>query len=295
MNDLSNWNNLRVFLTIAEAGSITQASAKLGTTQSTLSRRLMQLETDLGVELLIRDNRNFGLTDAGQRVVDAARRMRNEAVAVTTTTTHTSPKAASAVISAPSTLINIWLINEMRGFLDKRPNHSIDFIHTDEAAQPAGCDADVLVRFCGERHPDPRNTFLGDVHVNFYASRDYLRDRGNPASRRALSSHLGIGIAHECRFAVEVDQALRGSDLRLRVHDVDGALAAATSGWGIAPIYSFVGDAHPDLIRVLDDESTIIRPLWIRTHEDRLADPYLEQIAHHIASGFSRIGRAASR
>ncbi len=66
---------LRSFLAVADAGSITEAADRVSISQSALSRRLQQLETDLGAELLVRGRHGVELTDLGRQAADQLRRI----------------------------------------------------------------------------------------------------------------------------------------------------------------------------------------------------------------------------
>jgi len=67
-----NWDDVRVFLAMAQAGTTTDAADRLGINQSTVSRRLKQLETDAGAALFERRSRGLVLTEAGREMLEHA-------------------------------------------------------------------------------------------------------------------------------------------------------------------------------------------------------------------------------
>lgn len=69
--DRQDLNDMLAFIAVAEARSFTKAAAKLGTSQSTLSHTIKQLESRLGLRLLTRTTRNVSPTDAGERLLNA--------------------------------------------------------------------------------------------------------------------------------------------------------------------------------------------------------------------------------
>src|SRR5262245_48886040 len=79
----SEWSDLKILLAVAETGSLTQAAARLGTTQPTVTRRVDELEGRLGVELVHRDSTGVTLTETGRVVADHAAAIQRAVMAIT--------------------------------------------------------------------------------------------------------------------------------------------------------------------------------------------------------------------
>jgi len=187
-------NALVLFLDVVDAGSMTEAAKRTGVPKSTISRKLRQLEEDLGVRLLQRTSRQLGMTDAGRRLAEHARRV-VEAVEVARRDVRAISDAPRGTLRVTTsvTLGERVLLPVLIGFADAHPRIRLELLLDPGRMDLVAEEIDVAIRI-GE--PDPRSPLIARrlVETALYpcASPAYLAERGTPASFDALREHDGV-------------------------------------------------------------------------------------------------------
>ena len=254
-------SRLRVFVSVAEAGSFTAAAERLGMTKSAVSQGLASLERELGVQLVQRSTRRLAITQAGDafltdcrallvhagQVVERARGRQGELSGLLRLTS--SIEAASLV--AP-------VIVE---YAARHPLMRVDYIATDELVDLVRDNIDVALRVTGSGDSSLRAAALAEMAVWCVASPAYLSARGAPRRVEDLAEHEWISFSRlpspwtlRCRVGRrEVTVRLRG---RLSSSMSSGCRALALSGAGItgAPDFTLLADVEAGrLVRLFPD------------------------------------------
>jgi len=187
-------NALVLFLDVVDAGSMTEAARRTGVPKSTISRKLRQLEEDLGVRLMQRTSRQLGLTDAGRRLEEHARHVAEtiEAARRDVRATSDAPRGTLRVTTSV-TLGERVLLPVLVAFADAHPRIRLELLLDPGRVDLVAKEIDVAIRV-GD--PDPRSPLIARrlVETALYpcASPAYLAERGAPASIDALREHDGI-------------------------------------------------------------------------------------------------------
>ncbi len=239
-----DWDKLRVFHAVAEAGSFTHASDTLNLSQSAVSRQISALEEALGVSLFHRHARGLILTEQGdllyKTVHDVFAKLNNVESLLTET-----KENAEGVLRVTTTVAfgSVWLTSRLKEFIHTYPDIDVTLRLDDQELDLAMREADVAIRFNEPKQPDLIQRHLGALRANLYASPEYLKERGLPRSLEDLKSHdvvlFGEGVMPTAtvHWLAEVlhknNVAPRAA---LRVNNLYGIYRAVKAGIGIGAL-----------------------------------------------------------
>ena len=239
MQDL---NDLYYFAMVVEHGGFAAAERALGIPKSRLSRRISQLETDLGVRLLQRSTRRFAVTDVGMSVYRHAQTMLTEAQAAREVVDRLSAEPRGVVrVSVPVALAQQQLPKLLPKFLDQYPkvrlqlhigNRRVDLINE-------GFDVALRVRARLDDDGSLVMRSFGQIQEMLVASPKYLDRAGRPKDPVDLASHLTLSIhedeAHQRWELHGPGGEVRRVDLQPRVAGFDFPLlqSMVKDGFGI--------------------------------------------------------------
>jgi len=259
------WDDARIFLAVAESGTLTRAARRLGLSQPTVGRRLAALEDDLRTRLFDRTGQRLLLTRDGEAVLEPARRMALEAVSMERRAAGRDAALSGTLrLSLTEGLGANWLPERLLAFRRRHPGIVVELALDNNALNLSRREADVALRLvspAGRGTPAQDSLLirrLGRLTLGLYASAAYLAERGAPASLDDLGAHdvvtadAAMALPHLAWFA---DAARRGRTA-LRTDSLPAHLAAARAGWGIALLAKPLGDAAPELHRVLPQAPT---------------------------------------
>jgi DNA-binding transcriptional LysR family regulator len=257
-----DWDKIRIFYTVAEAGSFTRAGDDLGLSQSAVSRQISALERELRAPLFHRHARGLILTEQGDLLFRAARdmRMRLETTRARLTDTSERPSGDLKVTTTVG-LGSLWLTQRISEFLDLYPDVRVELILTNEELDLAMREADVAIRLRQPTQPDLIQRRLFTVHFHAYASNDYIKRFGEPKSLEDLDNHriLSFGGDQPSYLLAVHWLATAGRDIRsprphhFIVNDITALKAAVETGVGIAVLPDYTVDSNKLLTQVLRD------------------------------------------
>jgi DNA-binding transcriptional LysR family regulator len=259
-----DWDKLRVFHAVAEAGSFTHAGESLNLSQSAVSRQISALEESLSVPLFHRHARGLILTEQGELLFRTAREVFAKLAMAEGLISESKDRPKGPLkITTTVAFGSIWLTPRIRDFLDLYPEIQVSLVVDDSELDLSMREADVAIRMSPPRQPDLIQRHLVSVQVHIYASADYLQKHGTPQRPEDLEEHRVIVYGEDARPPVPgVNWLLEvgvksGQDRRpiLTVNNTYGMLRAIMSGLGIAALPDFVANEHSGLVRVLPEVS----------------------------------------
>ena len=184
-----DWDKIRIFYTVAEAGSFTRAGDDLNLSQSAVSRQISALERELKAPLFHRHARGLILTEQGDLLFRAARDMRMRLETTRARLVETSERPSGDLkVTATVGLGSIWLAQRIGEFLDLYPDVRVELILTNEELDLAMREADVAIRLRRPAQPDLIQRRLFTVHFHAFASKDYIKRFGEPKSLRTSTT-----------------------------------------------------------------------------------------------------------
>jgi DNA-binding transcriptional LysR family regulator len=260
MKSRMDWDKLRVFHAVADAGSFTHAGDTLSLSQSAVSRQVHALEESLGVMLFHRHARGLILTEQGEllyrSVHDVFHQLAmTEAVLTDSKERPEGPLRITTTVAFGST----WLTRVIKRFIDDYPGIEVSLILADTDLDITMREADCAIRFAMPTRGDLIQRHLRTVRSRLYASPDYLRSHGMPKSLEDLDGHLivfgddGPVPTPSINWPLALQVQDHGLRPVLKVNNIYGIYRAVVSGLGIASLPSYMARLSPELVHVLPD------------------------------------------
>lgn len=261
-----DWDRVRVFYGVAEAGSFTRAADSLGLSQSAISRQIGALEEDLGAPLFHRHARGLVLTEQGEILLETAQDIATRMAAVESKLAETKETPGGHLrINTTVGFGTVWLTNHLREFLDLYPEITVSLLVFDTELDLSMREADVAIRLHPPRQPDLVRRRLMTAHTHLYASPEYLEGAPALATPDDLDGHRLIVYGAETApppvpslnwvLIAGRESADRRPPRRatLKINNVYGMLRAAERGLGVASLPDYLCSASRRLARVLPE------------------------------------------
>ena len=255
-----DWNKLKIFYTVAEAGSFTSATVVLNISQSAISRQIQSLEEDLNVKLFERHARGLTLTENGEYVYKTAREVISKLKEVETSlgdkkNKPTGKLTVSTVVSFGTT----WLTPRIQEFMQLNSEIEIELIFDDKELDLSTRQADIGIFM---RRPKQLNYIqkkLININYHIYGSAKYLEKHGYPKTVRDLDKHKFISFGRGAPSPVyNPDWALKlgmkdnkKRKTVMKVNSVYGLLLAVQSGVGLAALPDYLTVKQPNIVKIL--------------------------------------------
>ena len=254
-----DWDKLRIFHSVADAGSFTHAADQLNLSQSAISRQVSALESDLGVPLFSRHARGLILTEQGEMLYRTAHQVHMQLESVTTrlSDSRDRPHGDLKITTTPGLGIS-WLTPRIKEFMELYPEINIQIIVKDEELDLSMREADVAIRLRQPVQPDLIQRRLFTVHFHAYASASYLKEHGAPTDIRELDNHKILSFGTPApSYLRDVNWLLtvgrdEGEPRRsgLRINSIHALKRAVQAGAGIAVLPDYLIDASSGLVRI---------------------------------------------
>jgi DNA-binding transcriptional LysR family regulator len=272
------WSDLRYFLAVAEHGSTLAASRALKTSQSTVQRRLAELERNLGRALVSRHTTGYQLTEFGQEMLPYAREVERAVLAFEQQKEiHERGETGVIRLTCPEPILaRIRQSRILDRFHEKHPGLKVEFAMSDKYLDIAKGDADVALRSGDTDDGALVGKKIADSLWAIYASRSYIQQNGKPESVADLRKHALIGFDESMakhRLSLWLEEVAPGANYAARVNSVLGLVAAAKSDAGVAALPTALGDAEAGLVQVIPPVPELARSWRLLTHPDLRKTP----------------------
>ena len=255
-----DWDKLRVFHTVAEAGSFTHAGESLGLSQSAVSRQISSLEASLKIALFHRHARGLILTEQGEILYQTVHDVFSKLSMVEAQITESRIRPEGLLkVTTTVAFGSVWLTPRMTGFMEKYPGVRMSFLLDDEEVDLSMRAADVAIRFNKPRQPDLIQRQLARLHYNIYASEAYLKKYGTPKEPKDLSKHKLIVYGENAKVPVEGMNWLLSIETSVpripvfAINNIYGIYRAISSGFGIGALPSYFSSVASDLVHILPE------------------------------------------
>jgi DNA-binding transcriptional LysR family regulator len=268
-----DWSDLRYFLAVAREGSTLAAARTLRVNQSTVHRRVVELEKCLGCSLVERHPNGYRLTEYGKELQPYAESVEEAASALRRHAATFDKGMRGAVRLTCSTAIAYRLTRA--GLLDKfhnrYPGIKVELLMTESVLNLSQGEADVAIRGGDSREEALVGKKIADVPWAVYASRSYVERNGRPRSPEDIKNHCIIEFIGELT-ALAAARWLPSKAPQARISgqasNVPSVLLAVKSGAGLAPLPAPLADLDQDLVRVIGPIPDFNYPIYLFTHRD---------------------------
>lgn len=257
-----DWDKLRVFHAVADAGSLTHAGDQLRLSQSAISRQIRGLEESLGATLFHRHARGLLLTEQGELLYGATWEMTKRLTQAAAQIKDSKEEVFGDLrVTTTAGFGTSWLVQRLPSLFKSHPDLSVKLILTEDTLDLGMREADVAIRFGEPTQADVIRRPLMEVKMRLYASRDYMLEWGAPENeaelikRRLISFSPDAPQPEESRVWVSSKfSAERRSHLTMNSYF--GVLKAAVAGLGVAALPDYVTRGYPDLVNILPDDTS---------------------------------------
>jgi len=256
-----DWDKLRVFHAVAEAGSFTHAGETLNLSQSAVSRQISALEEALQVPLFHRHARGLILTEQGESLNRTVREVFAKLAMTEALLTESKERPAGRLkVTTTVGFGSTWLAPRLHGFLDMYPDVTMTLLLDDTDLDLAMREADVAIRMHPPKQPDLVQRHLMQIHWLVLAHPDYLKKHGTPTRPEELDNHKIVLFGDYRPPVADIDwlaEAGRraGQPRRavLEVNSLHAMALAIRSGMGIGVLPDWMTDDIDGLTRLLPD------------------------------------------
>jgi DNA-binding transcriptional LysR family regulator len=271
---LRDWADIRLFLAILDRGSLVAAAEHMELTQPTVGRRLTAMEERFGTPLFVRAGRRMQLTDAGRAILDSARRMEREMLAIERSLDVQSTSLCGDVtISATEGTGTEWLTPVLLDFHAQYPDIVLHVLIEGRAVDLIRREADIALRLGQPAQPDLIARRLLTVGFGLYASEVYLRRAAPLRSLEDLHAHQmvalqGNGTALNSPLFLPASAQVLPGKLVYLTNSPTAQLSAVQAGFGIGILSHRWASVAGRLTHVLPDYTAAALDLWLVTHEE---------------------------
>lgn len=264
-----NWEDLRIFMAVASAGTLSGAARVLSVDQATVSRRLAALELALGARLLDRLPREARLTALGKAVLVEVATMEERALAIERIALSATSEAHTRVtLSAPPILARHLLAPHVNTLSQRLARVQLTVFSESHFVSLAKVEADVAMRLSpGDMDTDIVKK-IGQMQFALYATADYPNRTDDANWEFVGYTERQTDFEHKQWLY----RTIAGRRVACEVTDLSNQYEAACSGIGVAGLPCFLADADPRLVRLETRQPMLELGIWLAIHPDRRND-----------------------
>ena len=269
-----DWDKLRVFHAVADAGSLTHAGDNIHLSQSAVSRQIRALEESLNTILFHRHARGLILTEPGELLFDATKSMSKRLEAASARIRDSEDEVFGELrVTTTMGFGSLWLAPRLSTLFLEYPDLNIDLMLGERVLDLPMREADVAIRMKEPSQADLVRKRLMSVQLCLYANKTYVQKNKVPKTLSELRTHRVIfqNVSSEQVAAGEtLVKELLSYDLKkvLTVNNYFGVLQAVRFGLGIGVLPDYVAIDNPELVRILPEVASNVVPIFLAYPEE---------------------------
>jgi len=269
-----DWDKLRIFHAVADAGSLTHAGEVLHLSQSAVSRQIRSLEDSLNVTLFHRHARGLILTEQGELLFDATQAMVKRLDAAAARIRDSEDEVFGELrVTTTTGFGTLWLAPRLPALYKKFPSLKIDLMLEERVLDLPMREADVAIRMKEPSQADLIRRRLMNIRMRLYATPEYIAESGIPEIMADFAQHRLI-----CQHATTAQvaagallvQQLMAYDIpsMLTVNNYFGVLQGVLNHLGVGILPDYLTEDFPNLVRVLPDVESSEVPVFLAYPEE---------------------------
>ncbi|ACB79725.1 transcriptional regulator, LysR family [Methylorubrum populi BJ001] len=268
-----DWNDLTFFLELARHGRLMPAARRLKVDNTTVSRRIAELERGLDTKLFQRCSDGFLLTEAGHKLFVIAEIIEQKMLSVPEALglSDGGEPAGRVRVASMEGIAAFYLSARFAEFAAAMPGIVVELVTERHLINLTKREADISVSFVPPQGPRLKVRRVGAFRLALFASDRYLALRGRPETRADLQDHDFVDYVDDL-VAIEpvhwLLEVLRPSNVVFRSTSMAAQQTAVAAGAGLALLPLFSAKTNPALVPVLPEEIVVRRELYLAVHED---------------------------
>ena len=257
-----DWDKLRIFHAVAEAGSFTHAGERLNLSQSAVSRQISALENSLRVPLFHRHARGLKLTEQGEFLYRTAHDVFAKLAMAEAQITESKERPMGPLkITTTVAFGSVWLTSRIKKFVNLYPDIDVSVVLADTELDLSMREADAAIRLEPPSQPDLIQKHLMKMRYHVYAAPEYLEERGTPLAPSDLDDHSLIVYGEDAsppianlNWLLEAGAKI-GHKRRptLQVNSIYGIFRAVQSGLGIGALPDYMSREVGNMVEILPE------------------------------------------
>lgn len=282
-----DWDDMRVFLAVARAESLSGAGRVLKIDPATVGRRVARLEEAVAARLFAKGPQGYALTEEGLRLLAHAERAEAAMEGAAEAVTGGSGLTGQIRLGAPDGCANYLLPQVLAAICDANPGLEVQIVALPRVFNLSRREADMAIGVSRPEAGRLRVQKLTDYRLHFAASRDWLAARGSVGSLAELRRQRIVGYIPDMIFDKELDylSGLGFGSVALASNSVSVQLNWLRAGAGVGIVHDFALPSAPELVKVIPEEVSLVRAFWLIRHEGDGRAERLSRFAEVLAAG----------
>lgn len=283
-----DWDDLRIFLAVARAESLSGAGRGLKCDAATVGRRVGRLEEAMGAQLFVKSPQGYALTEAGARLLPHAERAEQAMAGASEELSGRAGHLTGSVrIGAPDGCANYLLPQVCKAIADANPGLEIQVVALPRVFNLSKREADMAIAVSPPSAGRLTVQKLTEYHLSLAAHRDYLATHPPVTSLAELRGHRMIGYIPDMIFDKELDYfAETGCEtVTLGSNSVSVQTQMVRAGAGMAIVHDFAIPFCPGVCRILPEAFRLTRAFWLIRHADDRRSERLNRLAEALRIG----------
>lgn len=292
-----DWNLIKSFVAVAEAGSLSAAARRLSASQPTLGRHIAELEQALGVTLFRRGRRGYELTEAGSTLYERGRAVSEQANSFSLLALGSVEAIEGTVRIAASEVVAAYVLPEMMARLGvEDPGIEVEIVASNQVENLLRRDADIAIRMVRPAQNELVARKVTDIALRVCAAKSYLDRRGRPQKPADLADHALVGFDRS-------DEIIRGfvsfgipvgrSHFRFRTDNQIVLWEAVRAGNGIGIGQEPLANRDPLVETLLPGVPLPVLPVWLAMHRDVRTSLRIRRVADFLHEELKRYSAGA--
>lgn len=293
LRSVLDWDDLRYFLAVARAGSLSAAARVLGVAQPTVGRRISAFEQSLGAQLFVASPSGQVLSVTGQRMLAHAEQMERSALAAEHVASGRDVGLSGHVVITASE----WLLRSVVGpllapLLAEQPALEIELLAEARHLSLVRREADLALRPSRFEQPEVLQRQVAVLAFGLYAADSFLARHGPPDFERQCAGTPLIAMSKALGKVPDVEwlpSFAARANVVARSNGREPMATMAAAGMGLAVLPRIVGDATPGLRLLVTPSPAPRRPLWLGAHRDARSVPRMKACSAFLSESIGRL------
>lgn len=282
-----DWDDLRIFLAVARADSLSGAGRRLGIDASTVGRRVARLEGNLGAKLFVKTPQGYALAPEGERLLPHAEAAEQALAHAAEALSGPGDLSGQLRIGAPDGCANYLLPQVCARLCQAHPRLELQIVALPRIFSLSRREADIAIAVSQPQAGRLVVQRLTDYRLHLAGHEDYLAAHPAIRSREDLRGHRMIGYIPDMIFDRELDYLTEtGSDFaQLTSNSVSVQMQAIRMGAGLGIVHDFAVPFHPGVRRLLTDQISLTRSFWLVRYADDRRSQRMNRLADALGQG----------